>query len=178
MQLNQIHKKVSKTLCFAFFVSLQLIGSAEASQATTGCAAIKKQVLKLENAVRAEQAFWVRHEGEKIKGSLELAFQKSERNQYLKELGKLQYNNQGCFTKSQYDQVLSRHHWTAPYTMSFGATNTARDSDCKGNPTSTKDIDLGKWAPKGTKRGIICDIPQYLYVDMKNNLYGQSIYSY
>ena len=160
------------------FLQLTSLIIPDGASASPKCSDVRSEVLKLEKYVINEQAFWVRHEGEKIKGSLELAFQKSERNQYLKKLGKLQYNNQGCFTKSQYDQVLSRHHWTAPYTMSFGATNTARDSDCKGNPTSTKDIDLGKWAPKGTKRGIICDIPQYLYVDMKNNLYGQSIYKY
>jgi len=168
-------KQLAKGLTIALgllFIPMQ------GASASPKCSDVRSEVLKLENYVINEQAFWVRHEGEKIKGSLELAFQKSERKQYLKKLGKLQYNNQGCFTKSQYDQVLSRHHWTAPYTMSFGAISVAHDLDCKDNPTSTKGIDLGKWAPKGYKRGIICDIPMYLYVDMKNNLYGQSIYKY
>lgn len=169
-------KRYLFTLLVVF--SIQAFFIPNSANAGLNCSDVRSEVLKLEKYVINEQAFWVRHEGEKIEGSLELAFQKSGRNQYFKKLGKLQYNNQGCFTKSQYDQVLSRHHWTAPYTMSFGATNTARDSDCKGNSTSTKDIDLGKWAPKGTKRGIICDIPKYLYVDMKNNLYGRSIYTY
>lgn len=178
MQLNQIHKKVTKTLCFAFFVSLQLIGSAEASQEMTGCAAIKKQVLNLENAVRAEQSYFARYEGKKIEGILYTAFQKSKKNSYLQQLGKLEYNNKSCFTQSQYDQILIQHFWTAPFTINFTGFNTARGLDCKNNPTSRKEIDLGKYQPKGVKREIECDVPTYLVVDMRNYLFGKSIYSY
>jgi len=169
-------KRYLFTLLVVF--STQAFFIPNSANAGLNCSDVRSEVLKLEKYVINEQAYWVGHEGEKIKGTLELAFQKSERNQYLKKLGKLQYNNQSCFTRSQYDQILSKHYWTAPFTFNLGSMNSAFGLDCKDNPTAMKGIDLGKYAPKGYKRGITCDIPLYLYVDMKNNLYGRSIYTY
>ena len=176
--MSSTQKKASKSLCFAILVSLQLIGSAEASQATTSCAAVKNQVLKLEKAVRAEQSYFARYEGKKIEGVLDAAFQKSVKNSYLQQLGKLEYNNKSCFTQSQYDQILRQHFWTAPFTINFTSVSKARGLDCKNNPTSRKEIDLGKYQPKGVKKEIECDVPTYLVVDMRNYLFGKSIYSY
>ena len=68
--------------------------------------------------------------------------------------------------------------WTVPFTINFTSVSKARGLDCKNNPTSRKEIDLGKYQPKGVKREIECDVPTYLVVDMRNYLFGKSIYSY
>ena len=171
-------KRVARSLCLALLTSLILIGSTETSQAGTSCAAVKKQVLKLEKAVRAEQSYFARYEGKIIEGVLDAAFQKSVKNSYLQQLGKLEYNNKSCFTQSQYDQILMQRFWTVPFTINFTSVSKARGLDCKNNPTSRKEIDLGEYQPKGVKREIECDVPTYLVVDMRNYLFKKSIYSY
>lgn len=159
-------------------LSVQTLVGAQVVNAALTCKQVKTEVLKLEKAVAVEQAYFVNYEGQNIKGKLKAEFAKSNKNMYLQKLGKFQYNNEACFTKSQYDQILQAHNWTASFTILFREIRTARDSDCKNNSTSRQDIDLGIYQPKGTKRGLICDVPVYLVVDVKNYLYGKSIYEY
>ncbi len=150
-------------------------GSAQASQ---NCMKVRADVLKLEKEVAAEQAYFANYQGQIIKDKLKLEFEKSGRNMFLQKLGRVQYNNESCFTKSQYDQILQARNWTASHTITFRSRSTASGKECKNNPTSRKAIDLGKYEPKGTKTEVVCDVPTYLIVDMRNNLYGKSIYSY
>jgi hypothetical protein len=148
------------------------------SQADGNCISIKKEVIRLENLVRSEQKSFLRFEGLKIQGAISVQFDRSVKNQYLQKLGKVTYNNQKCFTKSQYDQILRKRFWTAPYTIYFTSKSTARGTECRDNPTSRKEIDLGIYEPKNSKPGVICDVPTYLVVEMKNHLYGPSIYTF
>jgi hypothetical protein len=163
---------------FALCLLLQNLGSPQSAQAAQSCKQVRAEVLRLEKAVAVEQAYFASYEGQIIKGKLKLEFEKSNKNRYLQKLGKIQYNNESCFTKSQYDQILQAHNWTAPFTIVLRGGNTASGKDCKNNPTSRKGIDLGKYEPKGTKPEVVCDVPTYLLVDMRNNLYGKSIYLY
>ena len=142
------------------------------------CNSIKKEVIRLENLVRSEQKSFLRFEGMKIQGTIDIQFKQSVKNEYLKKLGKITYNNQSCFTKSQYDQILRKRYWTTPYTITFRLISSAKGLECKNNPSSRKEIDLGVYEPKNSTPGVICDVPKYLIVDMKNWLYGASIYSY
>lgn len=105
-------------------------------------------------------------------------FERSEKNQYLKKLGKVTYNNQNCFTKSQYDQILRKKFWTASYTISFTSRSTAKGLECRNNSSSRKEIDLGIYEPRNLKPGVVCDVPTYLIVTVLGNLYGESIYTY
>lgn len=142
------------------------------------CNLIKIEVIRLENLIRSEQNSFLRFEGMKIQGAISVQFDRSAKNQYLQKLGKVTYNNQKCFTKSQYDQILRKRFWTAPYTIYFTSRSTARDTECRDNPTSRKEIDLGIYEPKNSKPGVVCNVPTYLVVEMKNHLYGPSIYTF
>ena len=144
----------------------------------SNCNEIKKEVVRLENLVRSEQKSFLKFEGMKIQGSIAVQFERSKKNQYLQRLGKATYNNQNCFTKSQYDQILRKRFWTAPYTIYFTSRSMASGSECRDNPTSRKEIDLGIYEPKNSKPGVVCDVPTYLVVEMKNHLYGPSIYTF
>ena len=102
--MSSTQKKASKSLCFAILVSLQLIGSAEASQATTSCASIKKQVLSIEKQVNAKIISLSRYQGllkwNEPKGNRAYQeYQGLESN--LKSIWKLGTNNPGCFTNTQ-----------------------------------------------------------------------------
>jgi hypothetical protein len=163
------------TLSLLFVPSFTFPPSAVAAG---NCSSIKKEVIRLENLVRSEQKSFLRFEGMKIQGTIGVQFERSVKNEYLKKLGKVTYNNQSCFTKSQYDQILRKRYWTSPYTITFRPISTARGLECKNNPSSRKEIDLGIYEPKNSMSGVICDVPTYLIVDMKNWLYGASIYSY
>jgi hypothetical protein len=146
--------------------------------AADNCNTIKKEVIRLESLVRSDQKSFLRFEGMKIQGTIGVQFERSAKNQYLKKLGKVTYNNQSCFTKSQYDQILRKRYWMTPYTISFRSISTAKGLECKNNPSTRKEIDLGIYEPKNSTPGVVCDVPTYLIVDMKNWLYGASIYSY
>lgn len=163
----------------AFFCLFASIPNFSSSAVAAGnCNSIKNEVVRLENLVRSEQKSFLRFEGMKIQGAIGVQFERSVKNDYLKKLGKVTYNNQSCFTKSQYDQILRKRYWTSPYTITFRSISTARGLECKNNPSSRKEIDLGIYEPKNSTSGVICDVPTYLIVDMKNWLYGASIYSY
>jgi hypothetical protein len=163
------------TLSLLFVPSFTFPPSAVAAG---NCSSIKKEVIRLENLVRSEQKSFLRFEGMKIQGTIGVQFERSVKNEYLKKLGKVTYNNQSCFTKSQYDQILHKRYWMTPYTISFRSISTAKGLECKNNPSTRKEIDLGIYEPKNSTPGVVCDVPTYLIVDMKNWLYGASIYSY
>ena len=171
-------KKARLILMLAFLFSLQNTGSAQVVNAAQDCKQVKTEVLKLEKAVAAEQAYFAKYNGQVIRGKLQTEFDKSNRNMYLQKLGKIQYNNESCFTKSQYDQIKKFRHWLAVSTIKFESRTTASGRDCKNNPTSRKPFDLGVYDPKGAKREAVCDVPTYFVIFMKSYLYGKSIYEY
>jgi hypothetical protein len=171
------HKKASSMVAlFCLFASSHIF--LPSAVAAGNCNSIKKEVIRLENLVRSEQKSFLRSEGMKIQGAISVQFDRSVKNQYLQKLGKMTYNNQSCFTKSQYDQILRKRYWMSPYTISFRSISTAKGLECKNNPSSRKEIDLGIYEPKNSTPGVICDVPTYLIVDMNNSLYGASIYTY
>jgi hypothetical protein len=102
--MSSTQKKASKSLCFAFFVILLLIGSTETSQAGTSCASIKKQVLSIEKQVNGKIISLSKYQGllkwNEPKGNRAYQeYQGLESN--LKSIWKLGTNNPGCFTNTQ-----------------------------------------------------------------------------
>ena len=162
----------------AFSISIQNFGGVQVANAALTCKQVKTEVLKLEKAVAAEQKYFAQYNGQIVKGKLQVEFDKSNKNMYLQKLGKIQYNNESCFTKSQYDEILESQYWTTDSTVRVDPRTFARGKDCKNNPTSRKGIDLGIYEPKGTKREIVCDVPTYFVINMKSFMYGKSIFDY
>ncbi len=163
---------------FAFCLVLHNFGLTQSAQATQSCKQVRAEVLKLERAVAVEQAYFAQYDGQVIRGKLQTEFDKSIRNKFLQKLGKIQYNNKTCFTKSQYDQIKKSKHWLDVSTINVQSRTIARGKDCKNNPTSRKGIDLGIYEPKGAKREVVCDVPTYFLVNSKYFSYGKSIYDY
>ena len=162
----------------AFLFSLQNMGGAQVANAALDCKQVRTEVLKLEKAVALEQAYFAQYNGQVIRGKLKTEFDKSNRNKFLQKLGKIQYNYESCFTKSQYDQIKKSRYWLTVSTIKFESRSIASGKDCKNNPTSRKPIDLGVYEPKGGKREVVCDVPTYFVIYMKSSLYGKSIYEY
>jgi hypothetical protein len=171
-------KKARLILILAFLFSLQNTGGAQVVNAALNCKQVKTEVLKLEKAVAVEQAYFAQYNGQVIRGKLQTEFDKSNRNMFLQKLGKIQYNNESCFSKSQYDQIKKSRYWLTVSTIKFESRTIASGKDCKNNPTSRKPIDLGAYEPKGGKREVVCDVPTYFVIYMKSSLYGKSIYEY
>lgn len=162
----------------AFFISIQNLLIVQVANASLNCKQVKAKVLELEKSVAVEQAFFAQYNGQVIRGRLQTEFDKSNKNKFLQKLGKIQYNNESCFTKSQYDQIKRSTHWLAVTTIEVESRTMARGKDCKNNPTSRKAIDLGIYDPKGAKREVVCDVPTYFLVNSKYSSYGKSIYEY
>lgn len=162
----------------AFFISVQNLLIVQVANAALNCKQVKTKVLELEKSVAVEQAFFAQYNGQVIRGRLQTEFDKSNRNMFLQKLGKIQYNNESCFSKSQYDQIKKSRYWLTVSTIKFESRTIASGKNCKNNPTSRKPIDLGVYEPKGGKREVVCDVPTYFVIYMKSSLYGKSIYDY